>query len=74
MPTPYQIYQPYLPGPAATIRLFEEVFVTLALSGPPEADQQQRTIEAQAAEIDRLKAHLSRLEAELSEAQQDNHR
>jgi hypothetical protein len=32
MPTPYEIYQTYLRGPAAVIRLFEQVFGTLALS------------------------------------------
>jgi transposase len=74
MPTPYELYQTYLRGPVAIIRLFEQTFGTLALSGPPEPDQQQRTIEAQAAEIDHLQAQLSRLEAELWQARTDNHR
>jgi transposase len=74
MPTPYEIYQTYLRGPAAVIRLFEQVFGTLALYGPPEPDQQQRTIESQAEQLDHLRARLSRLEHELWEAQQDNHR
>ena len=74
MPTPYEIYQTYLRGPAAVIRLFEQVFGILALYGPPEPDQQQRTIESQAEPLDHLQARLSRLEHELWEAQQDNHR
>jgi transposase len=74
MPTPYEIYQTYLRGPAAVIRLFEQTFGALALSGPPEPDQQQRTIESQAEQIDHLQARLSRLESELWEVQQENHR
>jgi hypothetical protein len=74
MPTPSEIYQSYLHGPAAGSRLFEQPFVTLALYGPPEPDQQQRTIESQAEPIDRLQAQLSQLEAQLWQARTDNHR
>jgi hypothetical protein len=65
MPTPYEIYQTYLQGSGAVIRLFEQLFGTLALYGPPEPDQQQRTIESQAEQIDHLQARLSQLESEL---------
>jgi transposase len=74
MPTPYEIYQTYLRGPAAVIRLFEQVFGTLALYGPPEPDQQERTIESQAEQLDHLQAQLCRLEAQLWQARIDNHR
>jgi transposase len=66
MLTPYQIYQTYLHGAAAVIRLFEETFGTVALYGPPEPDLQQRTIDAQGEEIDRLRAQIVRLQQELA--------
>jgi hypothetical protein len=68
----YEIYQTYLRGPAAIIRLFEQTFGTLALYGPPEPDLQQRTIEAQSAEIDCLQARLLRLEAEVTRLRYHN--
>jgi hypothetical protein len=74
MPTPYEIYQTYLRGPVAVIRLFEQTFGTLALYGPPEPDQQQRTIEGQAEQLDQLQAQLCRLEAQLWQARTDQHR
>lgn len=74
MLTPYQIYQTYLQGAGAVIRLFEQTFGTVALYGPPSPDLQQRTIESQAEELDRLKARISQLEDELRAAQQDHHR
>ena len=43
---PLQIYQAYLQGPGALLRLFEKAFGRHALYGPPDPDQQQRTIEA----------------------------
>jgi hypothetical protein len=62
----------YLRGPVAVIRLFEQTFGTLALYGPPEPDFQQRTIEAQSAEIDRLQVRLLRLEVELTRLRYHN--
>jgi transposase len=73
MPTPYEIYQTYLRGPTAVMRLFEQVFGILALYGTPEPEQQQRTIESQTEQIDHLQGQLSRLEAELWQARSDNH-
>jgi transposase len=64
---PLQIYRAYLQGPSALFRLFEEAFGRQALYGPPEPDQQQRTIDALSDEIGRLKAQVGRLQAEVSE-------
>lgn len=65
MPTAYEIYQTYLQGPAALIRLFEQALGTAAIYGSPPPDLQQRTIEGQAEEIDRLKRQITRLQTEL---------
>lgn len=64
---PLQIYRAYLQGPAALFRLFEEAFSRQALYGPPEPDQQQRTVDALSDEIGRLKAQVRRLQAEVSD-------
>jgi hypothetical protein len=48
MPTAYEIYQTYLKGPAALIRLFEQALGTAAIYGQPPPDLQQHTIDAQA--------------------------
>jgi hypothetical protein len=66
MPTPHEIYQTYWQGPAAVLRLFEQTFGTLALYGPPSPHIQQRTIDAQACEINRLHAQIIRLQKQLS--------
>jgi hypothetical protein len=58
---PWQIYQAYLQGPSALLRLFEDAFGHHALYGPPEPDQQQRTIDALSDHIARLKAQIERL-------------
>jgi transposase len=72
MPTAYEIYQTYLKGPAALIRLFEQALGTQAIYGQPSPDQQQRTIESQVEEIDRLQSQLTRLQQELAHQQQLN--
>jgi transposase len=64
---PWQIYQAYLHGPNALLRLFEQTFGTVALYGPPRPELQQRALDAQAEEIDKLKAQLARLKEEVSE-------
>jgi transposase len=64
---PWQIYQAYLHGPNAVLRLFEQTFGTVALYDPPRPDLQQRALDAQAEEIDKLKAQLARLKEEVSE-------
>lgn len=74
MPTAYEIYQTYLQGPAALIRLFEQALGTAAIYGQPPPDLQQRTIDSQAQEIDRLKAQIARLQAEMSELRHHNFR
>jgi hypothetical protein len=66
MPTADDIYQTYLKGPAALIRLFEQALGTQAIYGEPETDLQQRTIESQGEEIDRLKSQIARLQRELA--------
>jgi len=71
---PWQIYQAYLRGPGALIKLFEEVFGNHALCGPPEPDQQQRTITALSDEIGRLKGQVGRLQTEVSELRGHNFR
>ena len=72
MPTAYEIYQTYSKGPAALIRLFEQALGTAAIYGPPDPDQQQRTIEAQAEAIDRLQSQITRLQQELAHQQHLN--
>lgn len=42
---PWQIYQAYLQGPSALLRLFEDAFGRHALYGSPEPDRQQHTID-----------------------------
>ncbi len=68
MPTSYEIYQTYLRGPAAVIRLFEQALGTQAIYGSPAPDIQQRTIDLLSDEIGRLQRQISRLKAALGEA------
>jgi len=74
MPTSYEIYQTYLRGPAAVIRLFEQALGTQAIYGAPTPDMQQRTIESLSEQIDRLQHQITRLQEELRETRSDNHR
>jgi transposase len=74
MPTSYEIYQTYLRGPAAVLRLFEQALGTQAIYGTPTPDIQQRTIESLSEEIDRLRSQVARLKQELRETRSDNHR
>lgn len=74
MPTSYEIYQTYLRGPAAVIRLFEQALGTQAIYGPPPPDMQQRTIDALSEEIARRDDQIARLQQELSELRGENHR
>jgi transposase len=74
MPTSYEIYQTYLRGPAAVIRLFEQSLGTQAIYGTPAPDMQQRTIECLSEEIARLQSQVARLKDELRETRSDNHR
>jgi transposase len=71
---PWRIYQAYLCGPGSLIKLFEEAFSRQSLYGPPDPDQQQRTIDALSDEIGRLKAQVGRLQAKLSELRGHNFR
>ena len=64
---PWQIYQAYLGGPSALLRLFEDAFGRHALHGPPDADQQQQQIDDLSAHIGQLKSQIKRLQAEISE-------
>ena len=74
MPTSYEIYQTYLRGPAAVIRLFEQALGTEAIYGPSDPDMQQRTIESLSEDIGRLKSQIARLQEELRDVHGDNHR
>jgi transposase len=74
MPTSYEIYQTYLRGPVAVLRLFEQALGTQAIYGPPDSDMQQRAIEDLSQEIDRLKHQITYLKQELRETRSDNHR
>jgi hypothetical protein len=56
--SPRTIYDTYLRGPVAVIRLFEQTFGTNALSGPPTPDQQQQVIDSLVAQLDHLQAQL----------------
>lgn len=69
---PWQIYQAYLSGPHALFQLFEEAFGRQALYGPPDPDQQQRTIDVLSDEIGQLKAQNERLQAEVSDLRGHN--
>jgi hypothetical protein len=69
---PWQIYQAYLSGPNARLRLFEDAFGRHALSGPPDPEQQQREIAALSEQIGRLKAQIDRLLAEVSQLHHRN--
>jgi cell division protein FtsB len=63
----WQIYQAYRHGPSTLFRLFEEAFGKAALYGPPDPDQQQRTIDDLAQHITRLKAQIEKLQAQVNE-------
>src|SRR6201990_924420 len=69
---PWQIYQAYLQGPGALLRLFEEACGRHALYGPPDPDRQQRTIDALSEDITKLKAQIERLQAEVSDLRGHN--
>ena len=64
---PWRIYQAYLQGPSALLRLFEDAFGRHALYGPPDPDQQQRTIDALSEQVGQLKTQNERLQAEASD-------
>jgi transposase len=68
----FQIYQAWLQGPSALFRLFEEAFGRQALYGPPDPDEQERTIESLSDEIGRLRARNERLQAEVGDLQGHN--
>jgi transposase len=57
----WQIYQAYLRGPHALFGLFAQAFGRHALSGPPDPDQQQRSIDVLSEDIHRLKTQIERL-------------
>src|SRR5215207_5721435 len=69
---PWLIYQAYLQGPSALLRLFEDAFGRHALYGPPDPDQQQRTIDALSEQVGQLKAQNERLKAEASDLRGHN--
>jgi transposase len=69
---PWRIYQAYLQGPGALLRLFEEAFGRHALYGPPQPDQQQRTIDALSEQVGQLKTQNERLQAEASDLRGHN--
>src|SRR5215213_7521997 len=69
---PWLIYQAYLQGPSALLRLFEDAFGRQALYGPPDPDQQQRTIDALSEQIGQLKTQNERLQAEASDLRGHN--
>lgn len=64
---PWQIYQAYLVGPNALLRLFEEAFGQAALYSPPDPDQQLRELDGLSEEIGRLKGQIERLQVENTE-------
>src|SRR5215210_6182988 len=69
---PWLIYQAYLQGPNALLRLFEDAFGRHALYGPPDPDQQQRTIDALSEQVGQLKGQVKRLQAEVSDLRGHN--
>jgi len=72
MPTSYEIYQTYLRGPAAVLRLFKQALGTQAIYGRPDPGMQQRTIENLSEEIDALQSQIVRLKEELRDTRGDN--
>jgi hypothetical protein len=60
---PWRIYQAYLQGQGALLRLFEDAFRRQALYGTPEPDQQQCTIDALSEQVGQLKTQNERLQA-----------
>src|SRR5215204_6867244 len=69
---PWRIYQAHLQGPGALFKLFEEAFGRHALYGPPDPDQQQRTIDALSEQVGQLKTQNERLQAEVGDLQGHN--
>jgi transposase len=69
---PWRIYQAYLQGPSALLQLFEDAFGRQALHGPPDPDQQQRTIDVLSEDITKLKAQIERLQAEAGDLRGHN--
>jgi len=59
------IYDTYLKGPAAVIRLFEQAFGKYAVWEPPPSHQLEQSVATLSAEVERLQVRLSRLETEL---------
>ncbi len=74
MPASYEIYQTYLRGAAAVIRLFEQALVTQAIYGAPDTDRQQCIIDDLSEEVGRPQHRIARLKQELRETCADNHR
>ena len=62
---PWEIHQADLSRPNAVLHLFEKVFGTTTLYGPPAPDLQQRSLEAQ--ESDKLKAQVAKLKEEVGD-------
>jgi transposase len=56
--SPRTIYDTYLRGPVAVIRLFERTFGTNALCRAPTPDHQQQVIDSLGAQLDHLQAQL----------------
>ena len=69
---PWQIYQAYLQGPHALLRLFEQAFGRHALYGPRDPDIQQRAIDDLAASIARLTAQIEKLQAQATDLSSRN--
>jgi len=68
----YEIFKTWQHGPAATIRLFERVFGTVALYGPPAPDHLQQSIDYLSQKVDRLNAQITRLNEERSKLTYEN--
>jgi hypothetical protein len=63
----WQIYQAYLSGPHALLRLFEDTFGKEILHGPPDPDHQQQQSDTLSAHIARLAAQIEKLRAAVSQ-------
>jgi transposase len=72
--SPQNIYDTYLRGPAAIIRLFEQTFSTHALCDPPMPSQQQEVIDSLGAQLDDLQAQLDRSRQECGTLRGENYR
>ena len=68
----YEIFKTWQHGPAATIRLFERVFGTVALYGPPAPDHRQQIVDYLSRKVDHLEQQIADQRVRTSQPQARN--